>query len=75
MNEMQIQIPTPVTLYEDNQGCIALTENPSHHKRTKHVDVNYHVIRDYVADGTVEVKYLRHVRYEGSGQLSVKGKY
>jgi hypothetical protein len=34
-----------VTIYEDNQGTIDLTNNPVHHKRTKHIDVKYHYIR------------------------------
>lgn len=29
----------PVQLYGDNQGANALTRNPEHHQRTKHIDV------------------------------------
>ena len=42
-----------ITLYEDNQTCIALTKNPEDHKRTKHIQVKYHVIRYYVDQGFV----------------------
>lgn len=37
-----------IVLYEDNQACIALSKNP---KRTKHIQVKYHVLRDYVQRG------------------------
>ena len=46
-----------VTLYEDNQACIALTKNPEDHKRTKHIQVKYHVIRYYVSAGFIKLVY------------------
>lgn len=44
----------PTKLYEDNQGCIRLTVNPESFSRTKHIDVRYHMVRDYVEKGEVE---------------------
>jgi len=46
-----------VILYEDNQACIALTKNPQDHKRTKHIQVKFHVIREYVAKGWIKLVY------------------
>ncbi len=46
-----------IVLHEDNQACIALTKNPEDHKRTKHIQVKYHVIRDYVAKQLVAFVY------------------
>jgi hypothetical protein len=46
-----------VTLHEDNQACIALSKNPEDHKRTKHIQVKYHLIRQYVKDKEIELKY------------------
>jgi histone deacetylase 1/2 len=46
-----------VTLYEDNQACIALTKNPEDHKRTKHIQVKFHVIRYYVSKGFIKLVY------------------
>lgn len=45
------------TIHEDNQACIALTKNPEDHKRTKHIQVKYHVIREYVAEKLVKFIY------------------
>jgi len=28
----------------DNQGCIALSKNPTHHSHTKHIDIQHHFI-------------------------------
>ena len=46
-----------VILYEDNKACIALTKNPEQHKRTKHIQVKYHVIRQYVRAKEVTFVY------------------
>jgi len=35
--------PTPI--FEDNQGAIDLSKNSIHHRRSKHIDVRYHWIR------------------------------
>jgi hypothetical protein len=32
-------------LRKDNQGTIDLSNNPVHHKRSKHIDVKYHYVR------------------------------
>uniref|UniRef100_A0AAV1VFB9 Copia protein n=1 Tax=Peronospora matthiolae TaxID=2874970 RepID=A0AAV1VFB9_9STRA len=46
-----------VKIYEDNQGSIALVKNPEFHKRTKHIDIRYHFVREKVADGQVLLQY------------------
>ena len=48
--------PTPI--FEDNQGAIALAYNPVFHKRSKHIDVRYHFVRERVASGEVELLYV-----------------
>jgi len=47
----------PTTILEDNQSCIALAANPVHHARTKHIDIKYHFIRDYIDKGDIDVVY------------------
>ena len=42
----------------DNQGAIALAKNPTHHSRTKHIDVQHHFIREQVEDQVIELKYV-----------------
>ena len=46
-----------VKIYEDNQGSIALAKNPEFHKRTKHIDIRYHFVREKVEDGQVLLQY------------------
>ncbi|KAG2758626.1 hypothetical protein Pcac1_g29253 [Phytophthora cactorum] len=47
-----------VKIYEDNQGSIALAKNPEFHKRTKHIDIRYHFVREKVEDGQVVLQYV-----------------
>jgi len=47
----------PSILFRDNQGAISLAKNPTHHAKTKHVDVQLHFIRDHIEKGTINVKY------------------
>lgn len=46
------------TMMEDNQGCIDLARNPVHHSRSKHIDLRAHFIREKVAEGVIELKYV-----------------
>ena len=45
LNELGIQIQEPILFREDNQACINMSTNFMTTKRTKHIDVKYHVIR------------------------------
>jgi hypothetical protein len=45
-------------IFEDNAGCIALSENPVFHKRSKHIDIKYHFIRERVASNEIKVQYV-----------------
>jgi hypothetical protein len=47
----------PVSLFGDNQGSIALTKNPEYHRRTKHIDIRHHFIREKVEDGEIDIQY------------------
>jgi hypothetical protein len=46
------------TIYQDNQACIALSSNPIYHKRTKHIDVRYHYVRERVESGDVVLVHV-----------------
>ena len=42
----------------DNQGALALVKNPHLHERSKHIDVQYHHIRDLEAWKQIAVSYI-----------------
>ena len=47
---------TPI--YADNQGSIFIASNPVQERRTKHIDVRYHYIRECVEEGKVELFWV-----------------
>jgi len=49
--------PHPTTIYDDNQGCIALSRNSVYHARTKHIDVRHHFVREKVEAKEVDVRF------------------
>ena len=48
----------PFKLYVDNKSAIALSKNPDQHGRSKHIETNYHFIRDCVDKGYVDIEYV-----------------
>ncbi len=44
-------------MYSDNQGCIALAENPEKHSRSKHIGVQYHYSRQLVEYKKIRLDY------------------
>ena len=53
--DMGCEPTEPTVLFEDNDSCRAQTENPLHHKRTKHIDISYHYTRQMVEEGIVQL--------------------
>jgi len=49
----------PTTIFEDNQGCIYLSENSGLQQRTKHIDLRYYFIRERIENGEVKLVYIR----------------
>ena len=47
-----------VILFADNQGAIALANNPVQHQRSKHIDIKYHFIRHEILTGIVDLRYV-----------------
>ncbi len=45
----------PLVLYCDNSGAVANSKEPRSHKRSKHIERKYHLIREIVQRGDVEV--------------------
>lgn len=56
LEDMKVKDPaTPVTLFEDNRGCIGMASNLET-KRSKHIDVKHHFIRDHIANGRIQLE-------------------
>lgn len=47
-----------VRILTDNRGSIKLAENPVFHKRTKHIDIKHHFIRDALKNEQIDVDFI-----------------
>jgi hypothetical protein len=52
----QEMLPTIIHCY--NQSCIKLYENPVFHDWSKHIEIMYHFINDWVQRGAVQLQYV-----------------
>jgi hypothetical protein len=57
LSDLSINVSNPMIIFEDNVGAIAMANNPVNHRRTKHIDIKYHFIREAVQAGHVELVY------------------
>lgn len=57
LNDFSIQLLDALVLFEDNQGCIFIAKNLET-KRSKHIDIRYHFVREKVLNGEIELKYV-----------------
>jgi hypothetical protein len=45
-------------IYCDNWSSIKLSKNPFFYDRSKHIEIRYHFIRDYVQRGAIELQFI-----------------
>ena len=46
-----------IVIFSDNQASMALMKNPVYHARTKHIDIQFHFVRELIEAQEVEFEY------------------
>ena len=57
LTSVGITVALPIIVRVDNLGAIYLSKNDASSVRTKHVDINFHFVREYCKDGTVLIQF------------------
>ena len=55
---MAPSVDDPILLYCDNTGAIAQAKEPRSHQRTKHILRHYHLIREIMNRGDVDLQKI-----------------
>jgi len=45
-------------VHADNQGAIALAQNPISHSRAKHIDIRFHFIQEHIERNEIKLQYI-----------------
>ena len=56
---MEVKIPLPIKVHEDNVGTIWLASKRSVSERTKHVNLRAHFVRDMIKDQVIEICFVK----------------
>jgi len=61
LSEIGFDIPVPY-LYSDNLGLLFWSTNPVQEKRSKHIDIQYHYVRDAIENDKIKPYHINGAR-------------
>ncbi|XP_060171504.1 uncharacterized mitochondrial protein AtMg00810-like [Lycium barbarum] len=59
LQDIGIYVKSAPTLFCDNMSALYMTTNPVLHARTKHIELDYHFVREKVAQGQLVTQFVR----------------
>ena len=56
---MNIKVTLPIVVRVDNVGAIFMSENASTNGRTRHIDIRYHYVREFIEEGFLKIIFVK----------------
>ena len=58
LEELGLNVSTPIVLKEDNKASITISDNPGNHPNSKQIDYRHHFVREGVQRGDISMEYI-----------------
>jgi len=58
LGDLHVDVPSAIIAYCDNVSVVYMIKNPVHHRRTKHIELDIHFVRERVAFGDLHVVHV-----------------
>jgi hypothetical protein len=67
LDELGVSLKEKPCLCCDNLGATYLSANPIFHARTKHIEIDYHFVRERVADKKLSIEFISNMDQVADG--------
>ncbi|XP_031096867.1 uncharacterized protein LOC116001110 [Ipomoea triloba] len=55
LKDLQVDLSRPAAVFCDNKSAVAIAENHVFHERTKHIEIDCHIVREKVTQGLIKL--------------------